>query len=149
MTQRVVRLPREPWEIAVLVAGAINGVLVFIDYQASPGALEKQLPSWGVAVWAAGLFVGSVVALVGILWPRERPDGSWLDGEVNPIRVSPLLLEQVGLAIFGFIALAHAFAVVFTSHKTNVLALYEFAMAAAAFAQYLRIRIALNGKITL
>lgn len=149
MTQRVVRLPREPWEIALLAAGAVNGVLVFIDYQTSPGALERQLPEWGVTVWAAGLTIGSVIALVGILWPRERPDGSWLDGEVNPIRVSPLLLEQVGLAIFGFIALAHAFAVVFTSHKTNVLSMYEFGMATAAFLQYLRIRVALNGKITL
>lgn len=138
----VVRLPREPWEIAILIAGALNGVLILLDIQVTPGALEKQLPGWGVTAWAVGLALGSVVALAGILWPRERPSGylHMLDGEVSPVKVSPLLLEQVGLTIFGGVALAHASAVFFTTHETNALALYEVAMASAAFAQYLRIR---------
>lgn len=87
--------PPNPFEVGVLAIGVLNGVSVLAG-AASPTSIRVQLSDRFLMAWAALLLVGSVVALVGLLW-----QGDWVTG---------VEIKRPGLVAFSLACLAYAYA---------------------------------------
>lgn len=82
---------RHPFEVYLLLLSIVSGLPILFGSPA-PGSIEAAMPHWGVRVWGAGLALGAVVALLGVL--KTRPDS-----KARTVSVTGLVLEQVGLVM--------------------------------------------------
>jgi hypothetical protein len=87
--------PVNPFEVGVLLTGLVNGAAVLLDL-ASPTSITSRLSGWFLTGWALLLFLGSLVALIGLLW-----QGSWVTG---------VEIKRPGLVTFGIACLAYSVA---------------------------------------
>lgn len=83
---RAVVAEMDPLETLFLIVLGGSGLLQVFS-GATPGSIDALMPHTFRNIWLVMLTLGSIVALVGIFWPRAKADG--------------LLLESVGLACVG------------------------------------------------
>lgn len=79
---------RHPFEIFLLIM-LIFSVTPLLWGAPAPISIEALLPTPVIKLWAATASLGSLVALLGIIWPR---------------RVIGMVIEQVGLVMVGVAA---------------------------------------------
>lgn len=75
-----------PFEIFILLLGTASGVPILTGH-AEPGSVVTLLNPMLLHIWAWMLTVGCVIALIGVLWPKQAHTG--------------FLIEQVGLVAVG------------------------------------------------
>ena len=95
---------RHPYEIYLLIVFAVYGVASLFNLLPTPRSIDSQVPAR--ELWSAAILIGSLAALWGLAWPRSN-------GLV--VKVTPLLLEQVGLVMIGAALTFYAIAVVATN----------------------------------
>jgi len=71
---------------------SINGVFI---HEVRPGSIEEALGGIGTNLWSIALFIGTLIALIGIAWP-ERATG--------------LTMESIGLLSSGAATLLYGIA---------------------------------------
>lgn len=77
----------------------------------APGSVNESLPHWGVLVWAACLFSGSVCILIGLK----------LQTYLGQRSVDGALLEQVGMAMLAAPGTLYAVAVIAAAGWSGVI----------------------------
>lgn len=92
----LVRSGRNPFEVWLLVACVVVGIVGLVQPSSTSNAITSLLPGWEVVTWYAGLAGGGAVSLFGVF-------GSGL---------TALLVERVGLIILTCLTLAYSIAVV-------------------------------------
>ena len=108
---------RHPFEVAVLAASAVAGLLLFAT-DTSPGSVREGMPGAVQTVWQVGLVVAGVVGLVGLWWQGRRLD----DG---------LAVETVGVGGLGTVCAMYT-AALFVVSGTQAIAAGAFVAAVAA-----------------
>ncbi|MFI7609459.1 hypothetical protein ACIBTV_30700 [Micromonospora sp. NPDC049366] len=69
-----IRPRRQPFEIAILVAAAICGLLLIL-LDVGPPSVELTMPAPVQAGWRVGLVLVGIGGLLGILWPGRVATG--------------------------------------------------------------------------
>lgn len=87
--------PINPFEVGILIVGVMTSGSVLLGF-ANPASIRGQLSESFTCVWAWLLFIGSVVSLVGLLWP-----GQWVTG---------VEIKRPGLFVFSLACLTYSFA---------------------------------------
>jgi len=90
----LVRSGRNPFEVLLLVACAMAGVIGLVAPNASANAITAALPHWEVLCWYSGLLAGGVISLAGV-FARG---------------VTSLFVERVGIILLACLMLAYALA---------------------------------------
>jgi len=101
MPLRVIRV-RYPYEIYLLCLCVITSLPSALGYAKGPNSIESQLPPWQVKIWTFSLLLGSITALVGIMWSQRNAKS----------QVTALLIEQLGLIVCGFAGLIYATSII-------------------------------------
>lgn len=96
---------REPFEVSLLLFGVIVGSATLITLIPAPPAIQAQTRVFGDLVWVSALVLGAAVALAGIFWPRK----------LGVVKITPLLLEQVGLVLVAGATFVYAVSLVVTN----------------------------------
>src|SRR5215216_2293487 len=89
-----VDLMRSPFEIVILVACALTGLIGLLTGNASPASISVAFAGWA-AIWNIGVLVGGVGTLVAL----------WCKAPLN------YLLERVGMVWLTTLFLAYAVAI--------------------------------------
>lgn len=120
---------RHPLVIYFLALCAVSSITIGFGAPA-PGSVEEALPQWGVYLWAAALFAGSVCVLLGIaLQPSTKH------------AFSGALFEQVGMAMLGAAGILYSIAAIALVGWSGVIpAGLVGGLAAACVYRYLDIR---------
>lgn len=127
---------RHPFEIYILAYALVASVPSALGFVQVPISIAQELPGWPARLWAAGLAVGSIVALIGLAW--HRPPFPF-------VSVTGLGLEQVGLTIVGVSAVIYGVAALTSAGAPALVpASIVFAFGVACFAQVLKIRTILS-----
>jgi hypothetical protein len=113
---------RHPFQLSVLVAGALAGVAAVVgDFW--PPSIEEAFPYFWQQLWGILFGGGALTALVGSLLKRR---------EVG------IFLEQVGLVSFGITCLTYAGALyAYTSPRSLVLASLMVMLGVASMKRWL------------
>lgn len=82
---------RNPYELYLLVLAALSSTPAALGLARPPASVRIQLDPISGQIWAAALALGSLIALIGLVWRRPHVG----------LSVTGLLLEQVGLVIAG------------------------------------------------
>lgn len=96
---------REPFEISLLVFGVVVGAATLIDLIPPPPSIAAQTRVYGDIVWTVLLILGAALALAGIFAPRKK----------GVVKITPLILEQVGLVFVGGATFIYAVALIVTN----------------------------------
>lgn len=98
---------REPFEVSLLVFGVVVGAATFFDFVPVPPSIAAQSEShvYGDIVWTLLLIFGAAIALIGIFYPRKK----------GVVKITPLILEQVGLVFVGGATFIYAVALIVTN----------------------------------
>ncbi len=102
-----------PYEIAVLVAAALSGILI-LTLNVRPTSVQLSMPTPILIAWELGQIAVGVVGLLGILWPGRLSTG--------------LGLELASVLVLGTITGMYAVAVLVVSGRNSVVAI-SFMMA--------------------
>lgn len=92
----LVRSGRNPFEVWLLVACVVAGIVGLISPVDSASAVVKALPHWEVLCWFSGLTLGGLVGLAGV----------FSRGVVS------LLVERVGMVILTCLTFAYSVSIV-------------------------------------
>lgn len=95
---------RHPFEVFLLVLSIVSGLPVMLG-NVTPGSVAEALSPWAQKAWGAGLTVGAVVCLLGVLMTRPNP-------RAVTVSVTGMVIEQVGLVMVGGACLVYAAALV-------------------------------------
>lgn len=117
---------RHPFEIFMLAASAMYGVGGLVVRQARPGSVQETLGHGGTTIWSVCLLVGSLLALMGIAWPRQA---------------TGLFLEQFGCFTVGAATFYYGAIVLYTNGPSATFtASVMIAFALACIVRCLQIR---------
>lgn len=120
----ILRSGRNPFEMFLLGACVLSGIVGVLAPAATEGAVARVLPPWAGSVWYAGLFVGAGISFTGVL----------LRG------LKSLLVERVGLLLLAGFFGVYAFAVFALAGWRGVfVSLFVAAFAVAATARFVQI----------
>jgi len=92
---------RHPYEIYLLVWVLVATLPAALGLTEVPGTIAHMLDPWAARVWAVGLTMGALIALIGLGWRRPP---------FPKLSVTGLVLEQVGLVTLGATTLFYTFA---------------------------------------
>lgn len=95
---------RNPFEVYLLVVGALSGVTTLVTGVAASASLELSLDDTTLDVWAWALTIGCLTALFGVVLPHRAP---FVEFGLQLERFG-LLLCGTGIAIFVYVVLATA-----------------------------------------
>lgn len=135
--ERDIRRTRNPFEIYLLALSLVSTAPLALGFTRPPTSLSSELGVWA-RVWGIALCIGSLVALVGIMWRRPK----------NPIKfsVTGLVVEQVGLVAVGGATIYYATAILLlVGNRGLVTSGIVLAYGAAAATQAWRIHRFLRG----
>jgi hypothetical protein len=134
MTRWAVRLPEKwvhrptgpinPFELAAVVAGIAQGLLVIVG-AADPRSVTEALPELLLYVWAALLAAGGGATLAGLTWLGDPFTG--------------VEIKRVGLVAIGFGALVYGSAALLLGSVGLTVAIYNLLLAAACFARLVQV----------
>lgn len=96
---------RSPFEIVILVACALTGLIGLLTGNASPASISVAFAGWA-AIWNIGVLVGGVGTLVAL----------WCKAPLN------YLLERVGMVWLTTLFLAYAVAIGVVNDQPRVVA---------------------------
>lgn len=82
---------RNPFQVYLLAFALISSVPAAFGFTDPPPTVRNAIGMGAGRVWVVLLVIGSLVAIVGVIWPRHG----------ILVSVNGLLLEQVGLVIVG------------------------------------------------
>ncbi|MEU8254470.1 hypothetical protein AB0C06_09440 [Micromonospora inaquosa] len=108
-----IRPSHRPYEIAVLVAAALSGVLI-LTLDVRPTSVHLSMPQPILIAWELGQIAVGVGGLLGILWPGRLSTG--------------LGLELASVLVLGTITGMYAVAVSVVSGRNSIVAI-SFMMA--------------------
>lgn len=92
----LIRSGRNPFEVWLLVACVVAGIVGLVVPGESASSVVKSLPYWEAVSWFSGLTLGGVVSLTGVF---SRG-------------VTSLFVERVGMAILTCLTLAYSVSIV-------------------------------------
>lgn len=84
---------RHPFEVFLLILSIISGLPVALG-NVTPGSVSAALSPWAQRTWGAGLTLGAIVCLLGILMTRPNP-------RAVTVSITGMVIEQVGLVMVG------------------------------------------------
>ncbi|MBQ1017340.1 hypothetical protein KBX71_05600 [Micromonospora sp. D93] len=102
-----IRSRHQPYEIAVLVAAPLCGILM-MTLDVRPTSVQTSMPAPIQAAWELGLIAVGVGGLLGILWPGRLSTG--------------LGLELASVLVLGTITGMYAVAVLVMSGRNSIVA---------------------------
>jgi hypothetical protein len=102
-----IRSRHQPYEVAVLVAAPLCGVLL-MTLDVRPTSVQTSMPGPIQAAWELGLIAVGVGGLLGILWPGRLSTG--------------LGLELASVLVLGTITGMYAVAVLVVSGRNSIVA---------------------------
>ena len=125
----ILRSGRSPFELFLLGACVISGLAGLVAPTSTSSALAHLLPTWVVMAWSAGLVIGGVVSITGVLMRG----------------LTALLVERIGLVgLAGFSVLYSAVIVAELGLRATFTALFIAAFAAACVGRFWQINRDLN-----
>lgn len=117
---RVVHTSKSPFEIFLLVASVLSGVIGLVSPDRSSSAVSHLLPLWGQYIWYAGLLASGLLTTAGALTDRL-----W-----------SLFAEGGGLLMLGTLCCIYTFSIVVIAGATATFAgLFVLGFSAACFAR--------------
>lgn len=102
-----IRSRNQPYEIAVLAAASLCGILM-MTLNVRPTSVQTSMPGPIQVAWELGLIAVGVGGLLGILWPGRLSTG--------------LGLELASVLVLGTITGMYAVAVLVMSGRTSIVA---------------------------
>lgn len=144
--------PGRNWhEVYLLVLAGITGITGLLTPGARSQAIESSFPPWGEALWYAGLLMGALIALGGILYaPGPAADLAEPPGRAELHRrlkrqVTGMLAERVAMLLLTGLCTAYVLGAVSlvgvnrTAGALGAALVGAFALANAARARQIRL----------
>ncbi len=97
---------RHPFELFALYLAILVSLPTVLGLVPEPGSIREALPAWIATVWAWAMLLGASTALAGVYW-RDRASG--------------LILEQLGLGVFGVTNIIYAGAVLYAVGLSSII----------------------------